>query len=78
LEDFGPGIDVHDLDRLFAKFERGRPDNGGAGLGLTICRAIMRLHQGNAWAESLPEGATAFHLSLPLPDAPPAPEPETH
>jgi two-component system sensor histidine kinase KdpD len=78
VEDFGPGVDARDLDRLFAKFERGRSDTGGVGLGLAICRAIMQLHKGKVWADNLPDGGIAFRFSLPLTDAPKAPDAETH
>jgi two-component system sensor histidine kinase KdpD len=44
---------------------------GGIGLGLSICRAIVRLHGGDAWAERLQDGGSAFRFSLPL-SAPPA------
>ena len=43
---------------------------GGVGLGLAICRAIVRLHGGQAWAERVPGGGTAFRFTLPL-EAPP-------
>ncbi len=43
---------------------------GGVGLGLAICRAIVRLHGGRAWAERVPGGGTAFRFTLPL-EAPP-------
>lgn len=77
VEDYGPGIDARDLDRLFAKFERGRPDSGGVGLGLAICRAILQLHKGRVWADNLPDGGMAFRFALPLEAAPQMPEAET-
>jgi signal transduction histidine kinase len=33
----------------------------------------VRLHGGQAWAESVPAGGTAFRFTLPLEDAPPVP-----
>jgi two-component system sensor histidine kinase KdpD len=76
VEDFGPGIDASDLDRLFAKFEHGRENNSGVGLGLAICRAILHLHKGRVWADNLPDGGIAFRFALPLDDAPRMPEAE--
>jgi two-component system sensor histidine kinase KdpD len=72
VEDFGPGLSDEALERVFAKFQRGSPEAaaGGMGLGLSICRAIIELHGGRAWAEALPGGGTAFRFSLPL-EAPP-------
>ena len=50
VEDFGPGIDDRDLERVFAKFEHGTNEGpgGGVGLGLAICRSIVRLHGGQS------------------------------
>jgi two-component system sensor histidine kinase KdpD len=76
VEDFGPGVDARDLDRLFAKFEHGRADSGGVGLGLAICRAILHLHKGRVWADNLPDGGIAFRFTLPLEDAPRMPDAE--
>jgi len=72
VEDFGPGLPDGDVERLFAKFHRGAPESGasGMGLGLAICRAIIRLHGGKVWAERVPAGGTAFRFTLPLEDAP--------
>ena len=43
------------------------------GLGLAICRAIVHLHGGRAWAERLPGGGSAFRFTLPLEDPPSMP-----
>ena len=76
VEDYSGGVPQAELERMFAKFHHGTVENGGTdiGLGLAICRSIVRLHGGRAWAESVPGGGTAFRISLPL-DAPPAPPP---
>jgi len=75
VEDFGPGLGDEDLERLFAKFERAAAEGAtrGVGLGLAICRAIVRLHGGRIWAEPLPGAGTAFRFALPVEDAPPMP-----
>lgn len=73
VEDFGGGLQDADLERVFSKFQHGNiAGSGGMGLGLAICRAVVALHQGRAWAERLP-GGTAFCFSLPIEDPPPAP-----
>jgi two-component system sensor histidine kinase KdpD len=76
VEDYGPGLPDGDVERVFAKFHRGAAEGpaGGVGLGLAICRAIVRLHGGRAWAEQLPGGGTAFRFSLPLEPQPAVPE----
>ncbi len=44
VEDDGPGLPPGDPEQLFAKFQRGAAEGaiGGVGLGLAICRAIVR------------------------------------
>jgi two-component system sensor histidine kinase KdpD len=75
VEDFGPGLPAGDAERVFAKFHRPGAEGaaGGVGLGLAICRAIVRLHHGRAWAEQLPGGGSAFRFALPLEKAPGVP-----
>ena len=46
---------------------------GGMGLGLAICRAIVGLHGGRAWAERIAGGGIAFRFTLPVEDAPAMP-----
>ena len=76
VEDYGPGIDERDMERVFGKFQRGTSEapGGGVGLGLAICRAIVRLHGGKAWAEQIPGGGIAFRFTLPVEPAPRPPE----
>ena len=80
VEDFGPGLEPKDFARVFAKFQRAAaaPESagGGIGLGLSICRAIVQLHQGRIWAEQLPGGGTAFRFTLPIEQAPEPPAEE--
>ena len=75
VEDYSGGIRESDIERVFHKFNHGALESAGTGmgLGLAICRAIIRLHGGRAWAERVPAGGTAFRFTLPLEDAPPIP-----
>jgi two-component system sensor histidine kinase KdpD len=77
VEDEGPGLPPGDEDALFGKFQRGAPEGavGGVGLGLAICRAIVKLHGGRIWADRRPKGGAAFRFALPL-ETPPAMPPE--
>lgn len=74
VEDEGPGLPPGEPESLFAKFQRGRSEGAvaGVGLGLAICRAIVRLHHGRIWAERLPHGS-AFRFTLPLETPPRVP-----
>ena len=79
VEDRASGVPDEALERIFAKFDHRAPEQagGGLGLGLAICRAIVKLHGGRCWAERLDGGGTAFYVALPVPPAPPMPvEPE--
>jgi two-component system OmpR family sensor kinase len=71
VTDDGPGI-AHDLlPHLFERFARGDSSRsrgtGGAGLGLSIARAIAESHGGTLDVESRTgtDGMTSFTLSLP-------------
>jgi two-component system sensor histidine kinase KdpD len=68
IEDTGPGLPPGDLERLFAKFHRGRDESsaGGAGLGLSICRAILTAHGGQIEASQRMSGGARFSFTLPL------------
>jgi len=72
VEDAGPGLPAGDPEQLFAKFHRGNTEGtvAGVGLGLAICRAIVRLHGGKIWAEQRPEGGAAFRFTLAVEEAP--------
>ncbi len=73
IDDDGPGLPPGDLDPLFAKFHRGRDKSsaGGAGLGLSICRAIVTAHGGKIQASQRPGGGALFsftrkHSNIPV------------
>jgi two-component system sensor histidine kinase ChvG len=57
IEDDGPGIPPHALERIFERFYTDRPDDGfgqNSGLGLSISRQIVQAHFGRIWAENRP------------------------
>jgi two-component system sensor histidine kinase KdpD len=67
VSDRGPGVPLQDVDRVFEKFYRSRErEGGGMGLGLTICRGIVRAHGGRIWVEDRPGGGASFRFTLPL------------
>jgi signal transduction histidine kinase len=65
----GEKIPVQAAATLFTPFHRldgdRRADRGGAGLGLSIVRAIATAHRGQATARPLPEGGLEVRVTLP-------------
>jgi two-component system, OmpR family, sensor kinase len=75
VRDEGPGVPLEEQERIFDRFRQGRSDrfSGGAGLGLSIVRAIAEAHGGTVGVRSVPgEGAT---FTLEIPAGGPAPPP---
>jgi two-component system, OmpR family, sensor histidine kinase KdpD len=73
VADRGPGIPAGEEALIFEKFYRAAGEGGssGAGLGLSICRAIVAAHGGRIWAENRDAGGASFRFTLRA--APPAP-----
>lgn len=67
VDDEGPGLPQGDPARLFDKFQRGHDEGAvvGVGLGLAICRAIVRAHGGDIEAGVRPGGGARFEFTLP-------------
>jgi len=66
--DRGPGIPAAERERVFEKFYRGqaaRQNDGGTGLGLTICRAVVQAHDGKIAILSRASGGTKVRFTLP-------------
>ena len=68
VTDSGPGFSDGILDRAFEPFARVDGDRAGegAGLGLTIVRAVAEAHGGSVTARNLDGGGAAVSLDLPL------------
>jgi signal transduction histidine kinase len=70
VADTGPGIAERDLPHLFEPLYRGETsrnrETGGAGLGLTIARRILRAHGGDLTAANGAAGGAEFTGWLPL------------
>jgi signal transduction histidine kinase len=69
VTDTGAGIPPDHIPHLFERFYRA-PASGttrvkGYGLGLAICREIVRSHGGDIWATSDPGHGTTFSFTLP-------------
>ncbi|HTR77819.1 MAG TPA: PAS domain S-box protein [Gemmatimonadaceae bacterium] len=66
IEDTGPGIPSHLIERIFNPFFTTKPTGSGTGLGLSISLGIVREHDGKIWAENAPSGGARFMVELPL------------
>lgn len=69
VADDGPGIPTEDLPHIFERFRRvdksRNREQGGAGLGLSICKAIVESHGGQVDVQSSPGHGTCITVSLP-------------
>ncbi len=69
VEDDGPGIPPHELDRVFEPFHRlegsRSRETGGVGLGLPIARNILRAHGGDVTLANRPTGGARATVLLP-------------
>jgi len=69
VRDRGPGILAEEAERLFERFYRGSASasrDGGVGLGLTLCRAIVEAHGGSIRIENRDGGGAVVRVTLPL------------
>lgn len=64
VSDNGAGISESIQKHIFDKFIQGSESTGGAGLGLAICKEIIRAHGGDIWVESQPGEGTTFYFSI--------------
>lgn len=66
FENFGPPILEEEIDKIFGKFQRGSTSKGrdGNGIGLSIVKHIVGLHNGEVTVKST-DGKTTFTVKLP-------------
>jgi signal transduction histidine kinase len=70
IRDTGSGLDEEDARHVFDRFYRGkgayRSKSEGAGLGLAICKEIVRQHEGEIGVRSKPGEGSEFFFTLPV------------
>lgn len=68
VKDTGIGIPKKDLNRIFDKFYQvdrsATRKYPGTGLGLTICKGIIKAHGGEIMVESEPRKGSTFYITL--------------
>lgn len=74
VEDNGPGMDQADIEAVIHPFQTGKSknmlkDEKSFGLGLAICRKIVRAHKGQFEIDSEPGRGSRFLVRLPLGEA---------
>ena len=77
VSDNGPGIPAEDQEQVFERFYQERSKHmaghGGMGIGLTIVKHLVELHEGHVWVESEVGQGSTFYFTLPQqPAQPPA------
>jgi len=67
VKDSGIGILPEDIERLFEPFYRGKnvEQRSGTGLGLSVVKNCVDLHEGQICVQSQPGKGTVFTLTLP-------------
>lgn len=65
VEDTGGGISADDLPHVFDRFWQAQKKRGGAGLGLSIAKAIVEAHGGSIGVASTLGAGARFHFTLP-------------
>jgi signal transduction histidine kinase len=70
VEDKGIGVDEKNRDLIFNVFEQvddsNTRQNGGAGIGLAICKQLTELMGGTIGVDSVPNQGSTFWVAIPL------------
>lgn len=69
VSDSGPGLKEEDIAKAFIKYARlsNKPTGGekSSGLGLSICKQLIELHEGQIGIKNNPTGGATFWFKLP-------------
>jgi len=68
VSDHGPGIDPRDIPHIFDRFYRSdevAKKTKGTGLGLYLCREIIKAHGGKIWVDETYQEGSRICFSVP-------------
>lgn len=70
VDDEGPGIPEAQRGRVWEPYvhlsRRAESATGGSGIGLSVVRELVAMHNGSSWVENSPSGGTRIIVELPL------------
>jgi len=66
IRDFGQGIPENELPFVKEKFYKGSAKGRGAGIGLSVCNDIVKMHGGSLEIDSVYGEGTSVCITLPL------------
>lgn len=66
VADRGPGVEAHEIDRIFDRYYRSpqAPSPVGTGLGLTVCKRLVEAQGGRIWARLRDGGGLEIAFTL--------------
>jgi signal transduction histidine kinase len=67
--DSGPGIAQSEVKKLFKPYARLQDYSEhyrGLGLGLSLCKMLVTMHQGRIWVTNTTTGGTCFSFTIPI------------
>lgn len=73
VTDHGRGIEPAERESLFSERPAGTggsDNHRGMGIGLPVCRTIIKAHHGEITADNHPQGGAVFQVFLPLMEVP--------
>ncbi len=73
VDDNGPGVPKSDREKIWDPYVRLSRETesaaGGSGIGLSIVRELVKLHEGKTWVEDAPGGGARFVVEFPRENA---------
>ena len=67
VTDNGCGVPDDTKEEIFKKFRGNHSTKDkGLGLGLYLCKSIVKMHKGKIWCEDAPLNGTTFYVTIPL------------